>query len=259
MPAVKTRKKIMKKILCFGDVTDKYKNAIENAMQKCPEIVGWDYVPNGDDLPGFDGELILIKCDIHSDDFLRHIIAINKKLMNGEKFYLTHCAIFFDKTKKRAPFILTDAACIPNPDENQLTHIVNNAVKLYGKVFGNERAPFISLISAGGDTNTKLSPVLYSWWVSHKNEFPNDTLRLEQLDVALDKNIRDEKHLTGEIADIIVVDNINTGNAIFKSLSVVAGTFEPLCFLMGAKNTVLLNSRGATTDAITDNILLACK
>ena len=33
--------------------------------------------------------------------------------------------------------------------------------------------------------------------------------------------------------DIIVVDNINTGNAIFKSLSVVAGIWEPLCFLMG--------------------------
>ena len=248
----------MKKIFCFGEVNDKYKSAIEKAIQQCPDIVGWEHVSKGDDLPEFDGELILMKCDIHSDDFLRHIIAINKKLTH-EKFYLTHCAIFFDKTKKRPPFILTDAACIPMPDENQLTHIVQNAIKLFNKVFETERAPFISLISAGGDTNTKLSPVLYSWWASHKNEFPNNTLRLEQLDVALDKNIRVEKHLTGEIADIIVVDNINTGNAIFKSLSVVAGTFEPLCFLMGAKNTVLLNSRGATVDAITDNILLACK
>ena len=249
----------MKKILCFGVVTEKYKTAIENAMQQCRDIVGWAVADDGDDLPSEIYEYILMKCDIHSDDFLRRVIAINKKLMNGEKFFLTHCGIFYDKTKKRAPFILTDAACIPMPDETQLTHIVQNAVKLFGKVFGNERAPFISLISAGGDTNTKLSPVLYSWWSAHKSEFPNDTLRLEQLDVALDKNIRVEKHLTGEIADIIVVDNINTGNAIFKSLSVVAGTFEPLCFLMGAKNTVLLNSRGATMDAITDNILLACK
>lgn len=248
----------MKKILCFGDVTEKYKTAIENAMQQCTDIVGWAVASDTDDLPSENYEYILMKCDIHSDDFLRRVITINKKLTT-EKFYLTHCAIFFDKTKKRAPFILTDAACIPMPDETQLTHIVQNAVKLFGKVFGKERVPFISLISAGGDTNIKLSPVLYSWWSAHKSEFPNDTLRLEQLDVALDKNIRTEKHLTGENADIIVVDNINTGNAIFKSLSVVAGTFEPLCFLMGAKNTVLLNSRGATTDAITDNILLACK
>ena len=248
----------MKKILCFGDVTDKYKTAIEKAMQQCPDIVGWAVMGDSDELPSDDNEYILMKCDIHSDDFLRRIIAINKKLTT-EKFYLTHCAIFFDKTKKRSPFILTDAACIPVPDENQLTYIVQNAIKLFNKVFETERAPFISLISAGGDTNTKLSPVLYSWWASHKNEFPNNTLRLEQLDVALDKNIRVEKHLSGEIADIIVVDNINTGNAIFKSLSVVAGTWEPLCFLMGAKNIVLLNSRGATVDAITDNILLACK
>ena len=136
---------------------------------------------------------------------------------------------------------------------------MQNAVALFGKVLNKERVPFVSLISAGGDTNTKLSPVLYAWWVAHKNEFPDNTLRLEQLDVALDTDVRKEKHLTGEIADIIVVDNINTGNAIFKSLSVVAGTFEPLCFLMGGKNTIILNSRSATQRAITDNILLVCK
>lgn len=248
----------MKKILCFGEITDKYKKAIENTMRECPDISGWESAPDGDELPNTDKELILMKCDIHSDDFLRHIISINKKL-SAEKFYLTHCAVFMDTTKKRPPFILTDAACIPFPDENQLTHIIQNAVALFGKVLNKERAPFISLISAGGDTNTKLSPTLYAWYNAHKDEFPTNTLRLEQLDVALDAGVRTEKHLTGEIADIIVVDNINTGNAIFKSLSVVAGTFEPLCFLMGGKNTIILNSRGATQKAITDNILLACK
>ena len=248
----------MKKFLCFGEITDKYKNAIENAMRECPDISGWESAPETDELPNTDEELILMKCDIHSDDFLRRIISINKKL-SPEKFYLTHCAVFTDITKKRPPFILTDAACIPFPDENQLTHIVQNAVALFGKVLNKERVPFVSLISAGGDTNTKLSPVLYAWWVAHKNEFPDNTLRLEQLDVALDTDVRKEKHLTGEIADIIVVDNINTGNAIFKSLSVVAGTFEPLCFLMGGKNTIILNSRSATQRAITDNILLVCK
>lgn len=247
----------MKKILCFGDVTDKYKNAINAAMRECPNIAGWEYAPDGDKLPVSDDECVLMKCDIHSDDFLRRIIAINKKLTNGQKFYLTHCAIFFDKSDARLPFILTDAACIPMPDENQLTHIVQNAVSLFAKVFG-DHAPFISLISAGGDTNTKIAPLLHTWFTEHKKEFPKDTLRLEQLDVALDKDVRAEKHLTGEIADIIVVDNINTGNAIFKSLSVL-GTWEPACFLMGAKNTVILNSRGATEHALVQNILLACK
>ena len=248
----------MKKILCFGTVSDKYKSAIEKAMQQCPEIIGWEPALDTDELPDENAELILMKCDIHSDDFLRHIIAINKKLFNGEKFYLTHCGIFFDKSGLRQPFILTDAACIPYPDETQLTHIVNNAVKLYAKVFDKEHAPFISLVSAGGDTNTKIAPLFHSWYNEHKNEFPKDTLRIEQLDVALDKNIRCEKHLTGEIANIVVVDNINTGNAIFKSLSVL-GNWEPACFLMGAKNTIILNSRGATEDALVKNIVLACR
>lgn len=248
----------MKKILCFGNVSDKYKNAIDTAMRECPNIVGWEHAPNEDELPNSNDEIILMKCDIHSDDFLRRIIAINKKLMCGEKFYLTHCGIFFDKTGKRPPFILTDAACIPMPDENQLTHIVKNAVELYKKVFDDKHDPFISLISAGGDTNTKLAPTLYSWFLTHEKDFQNGTLRLEQLDVALDAGVRREKHLTGEIANIIVVDNINTGNAIFKSVSVL-GSWEAACFLMGAKNTIILNSRSATESALTKNIVLACR
>lgn len=252
------RNVIMKKILCFGDVSDKYKNAIENAMHECACITGWTYAPDDDELPNYNEDFVLMKCDIHSDDFLRHIIAINKKLNKGEKFYLTHCAVFFDKRGNRPPFILTDAACIPMPDENQLTHIVQNAVKLFGQIFGDARAPFISLISAGGDTNTKIAPILHEWCTAHAGDFSANTLRIEQLDVALDADIRAEKHLNGEIADIIVVDNINTGNAIFKSLSVL-GNWEPLCFLMGGKNTVILNSRGATEQTLTDNIVLACR
>jgi len=249
----------MKKILCFGDVTNKYKNAIETAIRKSDNISGWEQADTCDDLPNKDDDFILMKCDIHSDDFLRHVIAINKKLNNGEKFYLTHCTVFFDTQGNRPPFILTDAACIPMPDTTQMTHIVQNAVLLFKQIFDNTREPFISLISAGGDSNTKLSPLLHSWYTTHINDFPKSTLRLEQLDVALDSNIRAEKHLTGELADIIVVDNINTGNAIFKSLSVLSNNWEPCCFLMGGKNTIILNSRGATEQALTHNILLACK
>ena len=249
----------MKKILCFGDVTDKYKNAIEKAMAKCANITGWEYAPNGDELPSTNDDFIFMKCDIHSDDFLRRIIAINKKLNNGEKFYLTHCTIFFDKSEKRPPFILTDAACVPMPDEQQLTHIVQNAVSLFNRTSDNARAPFISLISAGGNTNTKISPLLHSWYAEHVKDFPESTLRIEQLDVALDSDVRTEKHLTGALADIIVVDNINTGNAIFKSLSVLSDNWEATCFLMGAKNTVILNSRSAPEQTLIHNILLACQ
>lgn len=248
----------MKKILCFGDVREKHKNAIGRAMHECESITGWEHAPDGDELPNTDDEFILMKCDIHSDDFLRHIIAINKKLNNGNKFYLTHCAVMFDRSGNRPPFILTDAACIPMPDKNQLTHIVQNAVKLFGQIFGTLRAPFISLISAGGDTNIKIAPMLHEWCATHAGDFPAGTVRVEQLDVALDANIRDEKHLTGNIADIVVVDNINTGNAIFKSLSVL-GDWEPLCFLMGGKHTIILNSRGATEQTLAHNIVLACK
>ena len=256
---MQTKDYIMKRILCFGDISDKYANAIKNAMRECPNISGWEHAPLGVELPNSHDDLVLMKCDIHSDEFLRHIIAINKKLHNGQKFYLTHCAVFFNKSKQRPPFILTDAACIPMPDETILTHIVQNAVILFKQLFGDARAPFISLVSAGGDTNAKITPLLDSWHTNHIKDFPESTLRIEQLDVALDANVRAEKHITGELADIIVVDNINTGNAIFKSLSVLSNDWEPMCFLMGGANTIVLNSRSATEQTLTDNIILACK
>jgi phosphotransacetylase len=249
----------MKKILCFGNVSDKYKNAITNTMKECQNIAGWEYAPDNDVLPGSDDEIVLMKCNIHTDDFLRRVIAINKNLNNGEKFYLTHCFILFNKSGNRAPFILTDAACVPTPDDNQLTHIVQNAVSLFHEIFDNKHEPIISLISAGGDTNTKISPILNSWYTEHKKDFSTDTLRIEQLDVALDSNIRKEKRISGETANIIVVDNINTGNAILKSLSVLSNDWYAVGFLLGAKNTVILNSRSASEEALTENIFIACK
>lgn len=247
----------MKKIVCFGNVSEKYQKAIENAMTESPTISGWQSY--SDDLPEPDDDCILMKCDIHSDDFLRHVISINKKRTNGEKFYLTHCFVLFNKSGGRQPFILTDAACVPMPDENQLNHIVQNAISLANKLFDFNNKPVVSLISAGGDTNTKISPLLYSWYAEHKKDFDKDALRLEQLDVALDSNVRAEKQIPGNIANIIVVDNINTGNAILKSLSVLSNDWEAVGFLIGAKNTVILNSRSASQNALTKNILLACE
>ena len=249
----------MKKILCFGEVTEKYKNALETAVRECPDIVGWENAPDMDELPNTDDEFVFMKCNIHTDDFLRRVIAINKKLMNGEKFYLTHCFVLFDKSRKHNPFVLTDAACVPMPDENQLTHIVDNAKKLFVKMFDDKRVPFISLISAGGDTNTKLSPLLHSWYEANKKDFEKDTLRIEQLDVALYKSVRSEKNIVGETADIVVVDNINAGNAILKSLTVLSNDWYAVGFLMGAKNMVILNSRSANEYALMQNIIMACK
>ncbi|MBR3511169.1 MAG: hypothetical protein IKN73_03855 [Alphaproteobacteria bacterium] len=247
----------MKKILCFGNITDKYKNAIENAMRQNHDIVGYVSAMDSDDLPNTQDDFILMKCDIHSDDFLRRIIAINKKLTDGQKFYLTHCFVLFNKSGNRTPFILSDAACVPMPDENQLTHIIENAKDLFEDLFNKQ--PVISLISAGGDTNIKISPLLHSWYNEHKKDFEKDTLRIEQLDVALDSFVRCEKHISGEIADVIIVDNINTGNAILKSLTVLSNDWYGIGFLIGAKNKVILNSRSASENSLTQNILMACK
>ena len=55
----------MKKILCFGEVAEKYKNALETAVRECPDIVGWENAPDTDELPNTE------------DDFLQNDILPN--------------------------------------------------------------------------------------------------------------------------------------------------------------------------------------
>lgn len=252
-----------KNILIIGELLNSHKEALSQAIASglintYKNISQTEAINISDITP----QTILMKGYIHTDDFLRKIIPIIKDIYarnNLGKPLLTHCAVLKNKTTDLT-FILTDAACIPFPNNDQRTSIINNAIDLYHKISNKEECN-ISLISAGGDTNANTSPELYEWWNNNSQNFIKQkaNIRLEQLDVALNKEIRSCKNIQGDIADIVVCADTNQGNSIWKCLTTL--TTEWICggILMGGEIPIILNSRGDTVESMIYSINIASK
>lgn len=245
----------MKKVLVIGEYHPELLKALNKAKQRAfiEDFVNYsDYLnkptTNIEGLPKaiykteldwvmnqitdtFCDEYIVMKGKIHSNDFLRIIIEINKKFTE-EKVFLSHCAIL---EKNRFKFILTDAAFNTQlTRENQL-NIYNNAVNFYHNLTKKTIDPVVNYV---------LAECTYKIPHFDLAEFFPSNVIPSQLDTALDplraklKNDTDVKK-----ADIIIVPDINVGNAIWKSLSVLGGVITS-GFVVGTKFTCLLNSRG---------------
>lgn len=194
----------------------------------------------------FCDEYIVMKGKIHSNDFLRIVIDINKQFTK-EKVVLSHCVIL---QKESVKFILTDAAF-----NTQLTHenqmnIYNNAVKFYYTLTKRKEEPVVNYVLA--ECNYKIPNFELS------EAFPSSVLPA-QLDTALDPQRNKLKNSTKtKKADIIIVPDINMGNAIWKSLTVLGG-FTVAGFVVGTKFTCLLNSRGDSEDSYYKSLQLGGK
>ena len=197
-------------------------------------------------------EYVIIKGNVHTDDFLRGVIKLNKEL-GGDR--LIHCANFYNPNTEQE-FIMTDGACNLALDDELRTKAIEYATKISYVKKPKQKEVWTSLITAGGDYNNKTDSELYDWWLKHKEDYPENSLRLEQLDVALSSDIRLVKKTPGRVADVIVVKDINVGNAIWKSLTVL-GCWQCYGILMGSPVPIVLNSRGDSADSIIGSIKLA--
>lgn len=241
----------MKKVLLIGELSKRCSVALNWATEQ-GLIAGYSvYNPdlNVDNIQDW----IVMKGYIHTEDFLRIVISFAKSIcqkQNLPKKLLTHCGVFKNKDTGMQ-FILTDAACIPCPDSFQRTEIIHNAKKLHSTIHG-ECVCNISLLSAGGDTNSNTNPELFDWWQTNKGDFAkeNINLRLEQLDVALNAEIRKFKGVPDEISDVIVCSDINQGNCIWKCLTALSNDWLCAGILMGATFPIIINSRGDTTESM---------
>lgn len=260
----------MKKVLVIGDYHENLLKALNKAKDKhiIEDFIGYaDYLnettTSTDGLPKaiytkeidwvlsqvtdtFCDEYIVMKGKIHSNDFLRIIIDINKQFTK-EKVILSHCAVL---QKERVKFILTDAAFNTQLTRENQMDIYNNAVKFYYNLTKRKEEPIINYVLA--ECNYKIPNFDLAEF------FPSNVLPT-QLDTALDpqrnklKNSAETKKV-----DIVIVPDINMGNAIWKSLTVL-GNFTASGFVIGTKFTCLLNSRGDSADSYYKSLLLGSK
>lgn len=192
---------------------------------------------------------IYMKGYIHSDDFLRTVLDKENGLRTEN--ILNHIFILDARHLGRLLFI-TDGAMNIAPDLTTKARIISNTVAL-AQTFGIEQ-PKVAVLSAVEVVTPKIESTLEAAALakmSDRNQFHGGIVDGPfALDNAINPEAARYKKISGVVAghaDILLVPEIITGNALAKSFAHISGgTSAGLVF--GARAPVVLPSRSDTME-----------
>ena len=201
---------------------------------------------------------ILMKGDLHSDTFMRSVIARKNNLRTRNKivhqFYITN-------DDMSTGIMISDAAVNIKPSEKTLKTITETMVNSL-KLLGIE-TPKIAFLSASemvmeNMESTVVAQNLREWAKENINDaFFSGPLALDLIisrEAALKKGLGDDP-VAGQ-SNGIIVPEIVSGNTLYKSLVYFAGGCAA-GIVLGAKVPVLLTSRADPPEARLASIALA--
>ena len=201
---------------------------------------------------------ILMKGDLHSDTFMRSVIARKNNLRTRNKivhqFYITN-------DDMSTGIMISDAAVNIKPSEKTLKTITETMVNSL-KLLGIE-TPKIAFLSASemvmeNMESTVVAQNLREWAKENiKDAFFSGPLALDLIisrEAALKKGLEDDP-VAGQ-SNGIIVPEIVSGNTLYKSLVYFAGGCAA-GIVLGAKVPVLLTSRADPPEARLASIALA--
>lgn len=185
---------------------------------------------------------ILLKGGVQTHTLLKEVLKVEHGLKMQE--VLSHVALANLPALNR-PVLLTDAGMNIAPSEDQLEQIINNVI-VVGKSIGLNH-PKVALISAAENYNPKMpSSVLAREMTERFKDSTEATVYGPlSLDLSLSKSAVEHKGFTGPIegdADILVVSNIDVGNALYKSF-LLFGNATMGGTIVGTKVPIVLTSR----------------
>jgi len=192
----------------------------------------------------------LMKGHLHTDVLLRAVLDKAHGLRTGRR--LTH--VFHMTLDARfKPLLITDAAVNVAPDHRTLCDIVLNAADL-ARLLGLA-CPRIAMISGTEEVTASMpSSERAGQVVDELRAVLRGQAELDgplALDNAVSADAARLKGIGGNVAgqaDILVVPNIETGNALFKAMVFFQGAVAA-GVVLGAKVPIMLNSRSDPPDA----------
>ncbi|MCL1902388.1 MAG: phosphate acyltransferase [Alphaproteobacteria bacterium] len=192
-------------------------------------------------------DTIICKGTVESDDFLRVILQLNKKLGGG---HLSHAAVFKKRCAK--PFIMSDAGLNIAPDLEGKKHILQNAISLARKLKLGWKV--INFITPSSKINPKIksstdAEILEKFVAEN---YPGATAYHNAFDVCFSKKSQEEKKIFMPYPNILVCDDIDQGNSTWKAMTIF-GRVSVAAFVVGnpLMPHVILNSR---SDSKSDKI-----
>jgi phosphate butyryltransferase len=204
---------------------------------------------------------VMMKGRLGTAAFTRAIL--DKQIGLTEKgALLSHVGLFSDPRNGRS-FLVTDAAINISPDLEAKKRILANAVKV-ARALGAD-VPRIALLAPVEKVNPKIASTMDAAalkdWVAQGGLGKAVADGPFALDAAASEEAAAVKGISDNVAgraDIFLAPNLDTGNVLYKSLSVFAGA-SSAGILAGAKVPVVLTSRSDSDETKWASVALALR
>jgi phosphate acetyltransferase len=188
----------------------------------------------------------IMKGSLHSDELLGAVVSSTGGLRTSRR---TSHAFVLDVSTYDKPIIITDAALNIAPKLEDKVDICQNTIDLWHILFGNERKPKVAILSAVETVTSRMPSTLEAACLCKMADRGQITGALLDGPLAFDNAISaqaaKDKGITSEVAgdaDILLVPNIEAGNALVKQLTFL-GHAEAAGIVLGARVPVILTSR----------------
>lgn len=234
----------------------------QDTVRDAAHTIGWDIaglriVPAADDAAAAAAAVALVrggevqalmKGHLHTDVLLRAVLDRKVGLRCGRR--LTH-VFHMSLSGRFPPMLITDAAINVAPDRTTMRDIVLNAIDL-ARALG-DAVPRVALLSATEEATSSVPSSVVAAELA--SELVRDARAEIAGPLAFDNAVSPEaariKRLRGPVAGragVLVVPNIETGNALFKALVHFQGA-TAAGIILGATVPIMLTSRADPPEA----------
>lgn len=194
----------------------------------------------------------IMKGSLHTDELLGAIVGSSSGLRTERR--ISHAYIMNIATYHK-PLIITDAAINIAPTLDQKADICRNAIDLWHVLFGErqKRKPKLALLSAVETVMSTIPSTLDAaalCKMADRGQIEGGELDGPlAFDNAISKDAAAQKGIESSVAgdaDILVVPNLETGNALAKQM-IFLGQAAAAGIVLGARVPVILTSRSDST------------
>lgn len=201
---------------------------------------------------------ILMKGNISTKTILQEVL--NKESGLRTSNVLSHVALFEIPSQGRLIF-LTDAAMNIQPTLQQKVDIIHNAVQVAQKI--GVKIPKVAALASVEVVNESMPATLDAALLAQM-AYRGQITGCEvdgplAFDVAVSNKATEHKNITSNVAgkaDILLVPNIEVGNALYKSFIYFANA-KVASIISGAKAPIVLTSRSDSAESKMYSLLLA--
>lgn len=202
---------------------------------------------------------IIMKGLMYTADLLR--VYLDKSFgLRSQARPISHVGLFEVPAYGR-PFAVTDAAINVAPDDERLFHVLANAVSFMRRL--GWRSPRAALVAATNRVQENQPASVHAARVAARagREIPDAVVAGPlALDEAMSPEAARTKSISGPVAgnaDIIVVPNLECGNAIYKTLTMFAHA-KVVGACVGGRAPIVMTSRADTEETKLLSMALAC-